>query len=92
MGRAAREEVAKQQEERLQGYQLRQSMIEEGRKKKQEAEVCCLRLMYLPYTYVSMYPEVLGMSLAEYVATVFTFYIQWIDKFWKYIYSTLIVT
>ncbi|XP_042213178.1 glucosidase 2 subunit beta-like isoform X2 [Homarus americanus] len=38
LGRAAREEAAKQREERLKGYQLRQSMIEDGRKKKKEAE------------------------------------------------------
>ncbi|XP_042879152.1 glucosidase 2 subunit beta-like isoform X2 [Penaeus japonicus] len=39
LGRAAREEAAKQQEERLKGFQMRQSMIEEGRKRKKEAEV-----------------------------------------------------
>ncbi|XP_027207664.2 glucosidase 2 subunit beta isoform X2 [Penaeus vannamei] len=38
LGRAAREEAAKQQEERLKGFQMRQSMIEEGRKRKKEAE------------------------------------------------------
>ncbi|XP_045592819.1 glucosidase 2 subunit beta isoform X2 [Procambarus clarkii] len=38
LGKAAREEAAKQREERLKGYQLRQSMIEEGRKTRKEAE------------------------------------------------------
>lgn len=38
MGRAAREEAVKRREERLQGYQLRQSMIEDGNKRKKEAE------------------------------------------------------
>ncbi|XP_071532552.1 glucosidase 2 subunit beta isoform X2 [Panulirus ornatus] len=38
LGRAAREEAAKQREERMKGYHLRQSMIEDGRKIKKEAE------------------------------------------------------
>ena len=40
MGRAAREEAVKKREERLQGFQLRQAMIEDGHKRKKEAEVC----------------------------------------------------
>ncbi|XP_064079784.1 glucosidase 2 subunit beta-like isoform X1 [Macrobrachium nipponense] len=39
LGRAAREEAAKQRQEKMKGYELRKSMIEEGRKRKKEAEV-----------------------------------------------------
>ncbi|KAG0699156.1 Glucosidase 2 subunit beta [Chionoecetes opilio] len=38
LGRAAREEAAKKREEHLEGYQLRQAMIEDGHKRKKEAE------------------------------------------------------
>ena len=39
LGRAAREEAVKRREERLHGFQLRQAMIEDGHKRKKEAEV-----------------------------------------------------
>ncbi|KAK8751102.1 hypothetical protein OTU49_013023 [Cherax quadricarinatus] len=39
LGRAAREEAAKQREERLKGYHLRQSMIEEGHKRKKDVQI-----------------------------------------------------
>ncbi|XP_045132531.1 glucosidase 2 subunit beta-like isoform X1 [Portunus trituberculatus] len=38
LGRAAREEAVKRREERLRGFQLRQAMIEDGHKRKKEAE------------------------------------------------------
>lgn len=39
LGRAAREEAAKQRQERMKGFELRKAMIEDGRKLKKEAEV-----------------------------------------------------
>ncbi|KAK3894252.1 hypothetical protein Pcinc_001971 [Petrolisthes cinctipes] len=38
LGRAAREEAARQKEEMARGYHLRQEMVEDGKKRKKEAE------------------------------------------------------
>lgn len=60
LGKAAREEAAKQREERLKGYQLRQSMIEEGRKTRKEAEVCVY--FALKFSFLAFYQDIIQFS------------------------------